>query len=266
MLTITSSQNPRLKKAIALSSSRGRKQQNRFLVFGEREVQRLVASNLEVDEVFLMFDGGEPPQSLVPDWLGASLPEQQCVAIEKSLFTKLAFGDRTDNVAATVLRPDKSTSSLELEKGGFYLVLDRIEKPGNLGAIFRSADGAGVNGVLISDPLTDPFHPNAIRASMGAVFSKPFAIGSVTEMTTLLNEAGFETFVARPDSSRSYTNLALAKNSTAIVLGNESTGVGVGWDHFPSVGLPMLGISDSLNVSNTAAIISYEFRRQADNI
>ena len=262
MLLISSPQNPRVKSALALLSSRGRKKQNRFLVFGEREVTRLLVSEFEIDEVFIKSDPAIEalPSASLTQW-GTANP-RKVIGLRSELFAKFAFGDRQDTVLATVQRPPLSVANFRLTKG-FYLVVDGIEKPGNLGAVFRSADGAGVAGVLISDPLTDVFHPNSIRTSMGTVFSLPFSIGTSGEVRRILNEKGFGIHVARPQADLRYTEVDFKKN-TAVVLGNESQGVGAEWSDEKSIGLPMLGIADSLNVSNTAAILSYEYRRQAD--
>jgi len=144
-----------------------------------------------------------------------------------------------------------------------FAIVESIEKPGNLGAILRSADGAGIDGVIVADPLTDWFHPNTIRASLGTCFSVPGCVCDTATIQQSLLDRGFQIVVASLDGANDFFTCDLAARS-AIVLGNEANGVSAAWqsEAFVAVRLPMLGIADSLNVSAAAAVMFYEARRQ----
>ncbi len=143
------------------------------------------------------------------------------------------------------------------------VVLEGVEKPGNLGAVLRSADGAGADAVVAADPRTDLFNPNAVRASLGTIFAVPLAAGASPEVRDTLLAAGIRLVIARVDAAAPYTDVDLT-GGIAIVLGSEAEGLGAAWDHpaVTAVRLPMLGVADSLNVSTAAAVLLYEARRQ----
>ena len=264
--SISSDDNPRVKKAIRLHTSRGRKQQNRILVFGYREIRRAIESGLAPDELFLCNEFLSADQL---DWLSANVKSFPTIAfdLEAALFAKICFGDRVDGVVMTAIRPDKSLEHLQLSTGDsrqapLIVVVESIEKPGNLGAIMRSADGAGVDGLMVANPLTDWFHPNAIRSSLGTAFSIPGAIDSSDNIQRWLAKNKFQTFIASLQTESSFYESDLTL-PTAIVLGNEANGLGESWrEGFKPVRIPMQGIADSLNVSVTAAVMLYEARRQ----
>jgi RNA methyltransferase, TrmH family len=158
--------------------------------------------------------------------------------------------------------------SLELDRLGLpadplVLVIEALEKPGNLGAVLRSADGAGVDAVIAASPRTDLFNPNAIRASAGTVFSVPLAAASSGDVMAWLRRNGIRVVAARVEAERAYTDADL-RGPVAIALGAETDGLTDAWsgDGVEAVNLPMLGMADSLNVSVTAAVLAYEARRQ----
>jgi TrmH family RNA methyltransferase len=138
-----------------------------------------------------------------------------------------------------------------------------VEKPGNLGAVLRSADGAGVDAVILADPRTDPFNPNAVRASLGTIFATRLAAAPSADVRAWLIRAGIRILAARVDGAVDYTDTDL-RNGVAIVLGSEVGGLTDAWsvEGITAIRLPMLGIADSLNVSITAAVLAYEARRQ----
>ena len=245
--------------ALRLHTSRGRKNQSRLIVFGEREVQRAINSNLLLDEVFV--------SPLVDDATIANLELEtadstQVIRLTNDVFSKLAYGDRTEGLIATANRPETSLEMIS-DQASLVLVLQAIEKPGNLGAIVRSADGAGVCAVVLVDPLTDFFHPNAIRSSTGTVFSMNVAACSSQEAQLWLGENQFQIHTAMLENATDFYGADL-RGKVAIVLGNEANGLDEKWagDSFSPVKLPMLGSADSLNVSVTASILVYEAMRQ----
>lgn len=255
MQTITSPSNPRFKEALQLHTSRGRKKQDRIIVFGRREIDRAIAEGITPDQIFMQ-SGSEMTQTpLFDDSKICQLPE--------SLFQKLSYGNRLDDAIMTAARPKTDLDNLDLECEGLVTVLESIEKPGNLGGILRSADGSGIGGVIVTTPLTDVYHPNSIRNSSGAVFSLPMAVDSNENVLAKLKSADFRIVVASPDAKDNFFDVNL-RGKTAIVLGNEAEGVTDFWRKAAdqAFNIPMLGIADSLNVSVTAAIVMYESLRQ----
>jgi TrmH family RNA methyltransferase len=176
---------------------------------------------------------------------------------------RLAYGDRSEGVVATIAVPDLSLEALVLPADPLVVVLEGVEKPGNLGAVLRSADGAGADAVIVADPRTDLFNPNAVRASLGTIFTVPVAAAPSTDVRRHLASEGLRILAARVDGSQAYTKVDM-RGPLAIVLGSEAgglTGAWTGEDVVP-VRLPMLGVADSLNVSIAAAVLLYEARRQ----
>ena len=184
-------------------------------------------------------------------------------AVPEALFDKLKYGDRSDGVVATAIRPQRQLDDFDVSPSSFYLVIHAIEKPGNLGAIVRSADGAGAHGVIVVDAITDAFHPNSIRTSMGTVFSVPVAVTTSAVALEWLQRNDIRPVIAHPRAALNFYEADLT-GKLAIVLGNEAQGLTDQWNlpNGSSVRLPMNGIADSLNVSVSASIMAYEAYRQ----
>jgi len=177
----------------------------------------------------------------------------------------MAFGDRSDGLLAVARIPDASLESLaaRIPTRPLLVVLESVEKPGNLGAVLRTADGAGVDGLIVADPATDPWNPNAIRASLGTVFSAPLAVTDAGTLRAWLAGRDIRVVAAVVEAPGLYTEADLT-GPVAIALGSEAHGLSDAWrgEDVTAVRIPMLGIADSLNVSATAAILAYEARRQ----
>ncbi|HEU0242589.1 MAG TPA: TrmH family RNA methyltransferase, partial [Candidatus Limnocylindrales bacterium] len=178
---------------------------------------------------------------------------------------RLGYGERSEGVVATVRIPDTSLAALTgaLPPDPLVVVLEAVEKPGNLGAVLRSADAAGADAVILANPRTDLFNPNAIRASLGTVFAVPVAAGGAAAVRAWLESAGMRVLAARVEAAIPYTEADL-RGPVALVLGSEADGLTEAWTggDVTAVSLPMLGVADSLNVSVTAAVLLYEARRQ----
>ncbi len=264
MEAITSSQNPRFKKALRLQRSRGRQQQGRILVYGMREVLRAVRAGVVFQEVMVESSRFNSEDLKA---LGAVFKKSPpgFFSLTEPLFAKLAYGDRPDGVLGIANRPSTEIEAIEPRENSFVVVLESIEKPGNLGAIARSADGSGAAAILVADQKTDVFHPNAIRSSVSSVFSVPLACASSNEVSDWLRRNGYEILIATPEAEESIYDVELP-NRVAFVFGNEAQGLSEVWrsSKHRSVKLPMLGIADSLNVSVTASLMMYESRRQID--
>jgi len=265
MESIHSHQNPRIKKLVRLHSSRGRQKQNRIAIFGGREILRAIQSGVEPDELFICEQLAEPV--LVTEVRsGVSNFDSVASSVTAELFDKICFGDRADGIVMTANRPEQSLDDVfrsSDSESPIIAIVESIEKPGNLGAILRSADGAGLDGLIVADPLTDWFHPNTIRASLGTCFSVPGCVCDTATIQQSLLDRGFQIVVASLEGANDFFTCDLAARS-AIVLGNEANGVSAAWqsEAFVAVRLPMLGIADSLNVSAAAAVMFYEARRQ----
>ena len=259
---ITSTANPRLKAAARLRGRRERDRENLTLIDGPRETLRALAGGAVVREVFVL------PELLVePDALALverlradSVP---VIELGREAFEKLAYGDRLDGVVAVAETPPRSLDELELPVDPLIVVVEGVEKPGNLGAVLRTADGAGANAVIVADPATDLFNPNIIRASLGTVFAVPVSVASSGEVLEWLGRRGIDIVAARVQASVEYTR-ADFRGPVAIALGSEARGLSDPWGELArvSVRVPMLGVADSLNVSVTAAVLLYEALRQ----
>ncbi len=183
--------------------------------------------------------------------------------VPEDVFDKMAFGQRHDGVLAVAAAPKRSLADLRPRGEGLIAIVEGLEKPGNVGAVLRSADGAGVAAVIVADPATDLYNPNCIRASLGTVFSMPVCAATAAETLDWLHKRGRRIFAARSDAELPYTEAALGQNA-AVVLGSEAFGLSGTWQaaDVTPIKLPMLGRADSLNVSATAAVLFYEALRQ----
>ena len=183
--------------------------------------------------------------------------------LSREAFERLAYGDRLDGIVAVAETPPRGLEELVLPAEPLIAVVEGVEKPGNLGAILRTADGAGIDAVIVAESATDLFNPNIIRASLGTVFAVPVSVASTGEVLDWLAHRSIEIIAARVDGSVDYTE-ADYSGAVAIALGSEARGLSDAWGELAraSVHVPMLGVADSLNVSATAAVLFYEALRQ----
>jgi TrmH family RNA methyltransferase len=261
-LKITSRQNPRVKAAVRLRSRRERVQQGRFLIDGARETLRAVAAGLRFQEAFVCDELCDSAESM--EAAGAIQSTMaEVFRVSPDVYAKLAFGDRLDGIVVVALAPRRGLNDLQLSSRPIVAVLERIEKPGNLGAILRSADAAGVDAVVVAEGRTDLYNPNTIRASMGTVFRDNICESTTAETIGWLQGRDLPILAARPDASALYTDIDMHDGVT-IVLGGEADGLTDAWsgEGVVPVRLPMHGLADSLNVSTTAAVLFYEALRQ----
>jgi TrmH family RNA methyltransferase len=259
---ITSRQNPRVKDAVKLRDARGRQQQGRIIVDGPREILRAIEAGVRAIEAFVCAELCRSADSeRAVD--GARSSGAEVLDVSSGVFSKLVFGDREDGIVLVAEMPRRILGDLRLPANPLVAVLEGIEKPGNLGAILRSADAAGVDAVIVADGRTDLFNPNTIRASLGTVFRTNVCEASSAETLAWLSQHALKILAARPDAEREYTD-ADFRGGVAILLGSEATGLSDAWSggNETAVRLPMCGIADSLNVSTTAAVLFYEALRQ----
>jgi TrmH family RNA methyltransferase len=259
---ITSRQNPRVKDAVRLRSLKGRDERGRFLIDGLREVQQALAGGVRCVEAFVSDElcSSEAGRETLAAFRSAGTETHE---VSSPVFAKLSFGDRDDGVVVVAEAPRRRPADLRLPAEPLVAVIEGVEKPGNVGAILRSADAAGVDAVVVAGGRCDLFNPNTIRTSLGTVFRDNVAEGTAAEAIAWLRENELRVFAARPDASLCYTDADL-RGGVAIVVGSEAEGLTQAWSDpdVTVIRLPMRGVADSLNVSTAAAVLFYESLRQ----
>ena len=261
---ISSLQNPRIKAAAKLRDRRGRDAQSRLVIDGVREIKMAASAGLRWSEVFLCGSNESSEPQLLANQLESAGAE--IVRAAPQVFAKVAFGNRDEGIVAVAHTPRRTLGEFTVPPDSVIAVLEGIEKPGNVGAILRSADAAGIAGVLLVDSPADLFNPNTIRASQGAVFTLPVAVATAEEALAWLRERNFRIVAARVDATQYHFHSDLSQ-PCAIVLGSEAHGLTERWQggDVTPVALPMSGSTDSLNVSVTAGVLFYEALRQASS-
>ena len=257
---ITSAQNPKIKRLLQLQQkSSERRKAGLFVVEGIREVERCVEKGYEIDTIFYLNKPmAENISEIIEKNKGIKLFE-----VSPAIYEKIAYRGSTEGVIAEVKTKDKTLQDLKLSENPLVVVLESVEKPGNLGAILRSADAAGADALIVCDPLTDLYNPNLIRNSTGAIFSVPCVACTSEECIKFLKKNNIQILTAQLQDSELYYDTDM-KRGTAIVMGTEATGLTDIWRKAADahIRIPMLGITDSLNVSVSAAILLYEAVRQ----
>jgi TrmH family RNA methyltransferase len=260
---ISSGQNKRIRAVARLRNRSVREAQGKFLIDGWREVERAVAAGISVPTLFV--GGGVPLTPSQRQWLSELEVRNstEIIHLEKDPYERIAFGQHTSGPVAVAVTPPHGLERIEVPPNPLIAVLEGIEKPGNLGAILRTADGAGVDAVIAVQEGTDLYNPNVIRASLGTVFTVPVCSASVPETVDWLSSRVERMIVTRVDAQLTYDQ-ADYRPGCAMVLGSEAAGVSGVWrsGEFTPVRIPMLGVADSLNVSVAAAVLFYEARRQ----
>ena len=253
---ISSAQNPRIKQLLLLQQkSSERRKQGVFVVEGQRELQHCLEAGYEVVSHFVC-----------PDIYQGNIP-QPAVLVSPSVYEKIAYRGSTEGIVAIVRSRQKTLDDLQLPSNPLLMVLERVEKPGNLGAILRSADAAKADAVIVCDPLTDLYNPNLIRSSIGAIFTVPTVACTSEECIRFLQAKNIQILTAQLQDSHLYYDTDM-RQSTAIIMGTEATGLTDQWRKVATahIRIPMLGKLDSLNVSVSAAILLFEAVRQREII
>ena len=259
---ITSLQNTKVKRLVALQQkSAERRQSGLFVVEGRRELRRCIEAGYEVAEVFTC---EELLKAFTGDEALPTLPQTAAnYEVSRVVYEKIAYRGGTEGIIATVKCMEHTLDELPEKENPLMVVLESVEKPGNLGAILRSADAAGVDAVIVCDPLTDLYNPNLIRSSVGAFFSVPCVVCSSEACIDYLKKRSIKILTAQLQDSELYYETDM-RQGTAIVMGTEATGLTDIWRKAADahIRIPMLGKVDSLNVSVSAAILMYEAVRQ----
>ena len=281
---ITSAQNPKIKKLLALQQkSSERRSEGLFVVEGRREIEHCLEAGYEIDTVFVCTEIcgispraslGRDDNSVIPsidgvissiDGVISSVVEKspRVFEVSSSVYDKIAYRSGTEGIIAEVRAKSLRLANLQLSEHPLIVVLESVEKPGNLGAVLRSADASGADAVIVCDPLTDLYNPNLIRSSIGSIFTVPCVACSSEECIDFLKAHGIKILTAQLQDSELYYDSDM-KCGVAIVMGTESTGLTDIWRKAADahIRIPMLGRLDSLNVSVSAAILLFEAVRQ----
>lgn len=239
--------------------AKARKQSGTFLIEGQREIQLAVKGGYEL-ETLLFF-----PELM--DLTSATKISQQIPLIEinKEVYQKLAYRDTTEGILAIARTKSMQLSDLKLSNNPLILIAEAPEKPGNIGALLRTADAANLDAVIIANPKSDMYNPNIVRSSVGGLFTNKIAVGSTSEIITYLQQNNINFYSATLQNSTSYHTQDFTQ-PTALVVGTEATGLSQEWRDkaTQNINIPMQGAIDSMNVSVAAAILIYEAKRQRD--
>lgn len=266
-LRISSVQNPRLKSTVALTKQRERQRTGLFLVEGAREIERALQSHYEVTQVFYCPEALSPAGYAVLGALRSQLLAPPIIEVSSDAFARLAMREGSDGLVVVAKQKVRALKDLSLSSSSLILALEAVEKPGNLGALLRTADGAGVEAVVVLEPTVDIYNSNVIRASLGTVFRVPVVSTSMAELKRICQQHKLTIYAAAlTESAMPYYKIDY-RSGSVLLLGSEAHGLSSALiaDADQVVKIPMLGIADSLNVSAAGAVLMYEARRQRDN-
>jgi TrmH family RNA methyltransferase len=256
MKQITSAQNSFIKSLIQLQEkAKARKQSGTFLIEGMREIELAIKGNYEIETILFL-------PELVSNNQITKLTDNP-IEISKEVYQKLAYRDTTEGILAVAKTKSLQLADLKLSENPLILVMEAIEKPGNIGAVLRTCDAAKIDAVIIANPKTDLYNPNIVRSSVGCLFTNQIATGSTEEVIDYLIQKNINFYSATLQNSTSYhtQNYTLP---TALVVGTEATGLSELWRKkaTQNIIIPMQGEIDSMNVSVAAAILIFEAKRQ----
>jgi TrmH family RNA methyltransferase len=261
MELISSTQNSRIKNIVRLSSkARERREQGVFIVEGARELSLALHGGYMPDSVFIcpeLLAQSDYPH--LPD----NIPGHVRYEITRQVFEKIAYRENVDGILALLQARTHRPEDLRLPENPFLILLESVEKPGNLGAILRTADAAGADGVVVCDPSTDIYNPNVVRSSVGCLFTVPIAVCTSSEALSWIKKHQIHSFAAELGATQWYHETDFTRASI-VVMGTEADGLSAFWleNAEQRIKIPMRGAIDSLNVSVSTAIITFEAMRQ----
>jgi RNA methyltransferase, TrmH family len=258
MKQISSAQNPFIKSLLLLQEkAKVRKQSGTFLIEGKREIEIALKGGYQIEAILFI------PELITENQVHALCGNAEMIEISKEVFQKLAYRDTTEGILAIAKSKSLELSDLKLSKNPLILVAEAPEKPGNIGAILRTADAANIDAVIIANPKTDLYNPNIVRSSIGCVFTNQIATGTTTEIITFLKQLKINIYCATLQNSTGYHTQNYT-TPTALVVGTEATGLTQEWRDASTknIIIPMQGEIDSMNVSVAAAILIFEAKRQ----
>ncbi len=258
---LSSSKNPDIKRVVQLRDRKHRDRAGLTIVEGAREIAAAASSSVDIKELYIcreLFKDGN--SGALAKRISSHVPLRE---VTKEVFAKIAYGERMEGILAICAIPRRDLKELMLSAEPLLVIIEHVEKPGNLGAILRTCDGVGVDGVIVCDKGTDLYNPNVIRSSLGIIFSVPVVTASNESALEFLRQKNIEAYATFPQADLLYAEADFRKSS-AIVLGSEERGLSNFWKNNSSlqIKIPMKGKSDSLNVATTAAVVLYEALRQ----
>ena len=258
MKQITSAQNPFIKSlALLQEKSKARKQTGTFLIEGQREIELAQKGGYEIETILFL------PEISSENEARKLSRSAELIEISKEIYHKLAYRDTTEGILAVAKTKSLALSELNLGKNPLILVAEAPEKPGNIGAILRTADAANLDAVIIANPKSDLYNPNIVRSSVGCLFTNNIATGTTEEIIAFLKEKNISIYCATLQNSTGYHTQDYTI-PTALVVGTEATGLTQEWrdNATQNIIIPMHGAIDSMNVSVAAAILIFEAKRQ----
>jgi TrmH family RNA methyltransferase len=261
---INSPTNPRIRNIINLqANSRDRRTQHLFVIEGYREISRAMVSGIEIKELYVCPEIDRQGRS---GELFSQDKRIQVFEVGKNAFARIAYREGSDGLIALAVPRQMSLNELKLSIEPLILILESVEKPGNLGAVMRTADAAGVDAVIVCDPLTDIYNPNVIRSGVGCIFTRQVVSCSSSEAIEWLQQKGIKIYAAALTNEALIYHQVDLRGPAAIVMGTEATGLSREWLDKSGVQIiiPMKGIADSLNVSTSAAVLVFEAVRQRE--
>ncbi len=256
---ITGLQNQRIKDVVKLSKARERRERNLFVIEGARELSLALTGGYDIRDLFVC-------DELLTDEGNTAIRQLKNIPTEKvsvEVFAKMAYREASDGIIALSVPRHLLLQDIRLSESPFVIVLEAVEKPGNLGAILRTADAARVDAVIVCDPQTDIYNPNAIRSSIGCVFTQQVAACTSEEAFDWLKQSNINVLAAELTASERYDKINYTL-PTAVVMGTEAVGLTDFWINNADrcIKIPMGGYIDSLNVSVSTAVITFEAARQ----
>lgn len=260
-LEITSLKNPRIKQLASLEKSRDRRELGLFVIEGIREISLAQKSGFELESLFIC-----PEIFAQDDHYPIHVEANDILFVPSAIFSKIAYRENTGGIIAIAKTQPHALAQLPVAENGLYLILEKVEKPGNIGAMLRTADAAGLSGVIICDPATDFFNPNVVRSSVGCLFTVPIASASNEDVQMWCEKNKIQVCATELNATKAYDEVNF-KQSSAILMGSESQGLSEFWleKAAEKIIIPMAGKIDSMNVSNAAAIVIFEALRQRRN-
>ena len=259
---ITSTSNPKIKNIVQLiAKSSERKKQNLIIIEGLIEIELALKSKFKINSVLYCSDlVNKNNESLRILQL---FDEKTITEVSEPVYKKIAYRDSSNGIVAVVEPSEKKLDDIKLGDNPFIIILESVEKPGNLGAILRTADASKADAVIVCDTQTDIFNPNVIRSSIGCVFTQQIALAATEDVILWLNKNGIKSYASSLSAEIYYQNIDFTK-PCAVVMGTESTGLTYKWTNHCDelIKIPMRGKIDSLNVSTATAIIAFEAMRQ----
>ncbi|WP_278035121.1 TrmH family RNA methyltransferase [Flavobacterium nitratireducens] len=258
MKQITSIQNPFIKSLVLLQEkAKNRKQTGTFLIEGVREISLAIKGNYEIETILFCPDICSETEAK------KLAPKTDFIEINTAVYQKLSYRETTEGILAIAKSKSLQLSDLQLSENPLILVAEAPEKPGNIGALLRTADAANLDAVIIANPKSDLYNPNIVRSSVGCLFTNQIASASTSEIIAFLKEKNINFYCATLQNSTSYHTQDYTK-PTALVVGTEATGLTQEWRDAATqnIIIPMQGEIDSMNVSVAAAILIFEAKRQ----